>query len=94
MEVERRFTDHDRWPRCSVGYMEREPERLQLRYMFFLGEHATWRRRASAMSAWWRVTAARVAPRSAVRDRRISHRRVREASAFGRASWLARGYER
>jgi hypothetical protein len=38
MEPERRFTDHDSWPRSCVGHMEREPGRLQLRYVFFAGE--------------------------------------------------------
>jgi hypothetical protein len=38
MEAQRRVTEHDSWPRCCVGHLEREPGRLQLRYVFFVGE--------------------------------------------------------
>jgi hypothetical protein len=38
MEIERGRTDHPNWPRSCVGHMEREPRRLQLRYVLFVGE--------------------------------------------------------
>ena len=38
MDIQRGRTDHPNWPRRCVGHMEREPRRLQLRFVLFVGE--------------------------------------------------------